>query len=183
MSKLDHYIPSEVLNFWFSNENKEKWFIKNKIFDKLIKDKFLALYEKAAAGMLVAWTHTPEGILALILILDQFPRNMFREHAKSFATDHQALMLAKEAIKKGIDKKLPALYQKFIYMPFMHSENLEDQQLSVQLFKNDTLSYQYTVRHMEIIKNFGRFPHRNEVLGRKSTDAELEFLKTPTAYF
>ncbi|OJW69144.1 MAG: hypothetical protein BGO68_03535 [Candidatus Amoebophilus sp. 36-38] len=183
MIQSENRTYTEILDFWFSNENKERWFGKDEKFDNLIRERFLTLYEQAAQGMLDNWKQTPAGILALIILLDQFSRNMFRGDRRSYATDHQALSLAKEAINKGMDKKLSESQRKFIYMPLMHSENLEDQQLSVQLFANDTLTYFYATRHMEIIRKFGRFPHRNAILGRKSTNEELIFLKESNASF
>jgi uncharacterized protein (DUF924 family) len=174
---------TKILNFWFSKDNSTKWFTKSKDFDSLIINKFLAIYNKAANGDLDDWKQEPEGMLALIIILDQFPRNMFRDSAKSFAGDAKALSYAKEAIAKEIDKKLLLQQRRFIYMPFMHSENLEDQNISVQLFAADETSYKYAVRHREIIQKFGRFPHRNNLLGRESTKEEVDFLKTPNSTF
>jgi len=174
---------TDILNFWFSKENKKKWFVKDKDFDSLITEIFLNTYNQAANGGLDNWKETSEGLLSLIIILDQFPRNMFRDQAQSFAMDAKALSLAKEAIVKRIDKQLMLEQQRFIYMPFMHSENLEDQNISVELFTNDEISYSYAIRHREIIQRFGRFPHRNILLGRESTQEEIEFLKTPNSSF
>lgn len=175
--------PTDILNFWFFKENSTKWFIKSKDFDNLIIEKFSNTYIKAAKGDLDAWKETPEGMLALIIIFDQLPRNMFRGNAQSFATDAKALSLAKEAIAKGFDKKLTVEQQRFIYMPFMHSENLKDQNKSVELFAKAEMSYNYAVRHREIIQKFGRFPHRNDLLRRSSTKEEINFLKTPNSPF
>jgi uncharacterized protein (DUF924 family) len=175
--------PSIILNFWFSKENNTKWFIKSEDFDSLIIKKFSTIYNKAAHGNLESWEETSDGILALIIILDQFPRNMFRTSTQSFATDAKALTLAKGAIAKGMDKELAAEQQRFLYMPFMHSENLKDQDISVALFAKDKMSYNYAVRHREIIQKFGRFPHRNNLLGRKSTKEEIDFLETPDSSF
>ena len=177
------HIPAEIINFWFAEVNKKKWFMKDPNFDKLITEKFLPVYEQISRGVLDSWKNTPEGILALIIVLDQFSRNMFRGQKKSFDTDAQALLLAKQAIATKMDKRLPAFYQKFIYMPFIHSEALQDQNLSLQLFVSDPETYGYAIKHREIIEKFGRFPHRNNLLGRQSTPEELHFLQLPNSAF
>lgn len=171
---------STIIEFWFDAQNKVLWFSKNPEFDNLIKTKFLHFYEQALLGKLDHWKESPEGILALIIVFDQFPRNIFRNTAKSFATDERALNLAKPAIENSIDKKLVSdEYRHFLYMPFMHSEVLSDQEKSLQLFKHN----EYAQRHYDIIRRFGRFPHRNNLLNRISTAEELEFLKQPDSSF
>jgi uncharacterized protein (DUF924 family) len=176
-------IPKHIIDFWFDPKVKPLWFSKNEKFDKLIKDKFLSLYEQAASGELDTWKATSEGILALVIVLDQFPRNMFRNNPKSFASDDKALSCAKEAIQKNLDKNLNEEQKHFLYMPFMHSEHLEDQELSLKLFHDQPEAYKYAKAHYDIIKRFGRFPHRNKILNRSSTPEELEFLKQPNSSF
>ena len=183
MDQLKDYTFQNILDFWFAQENKPKWYIKDKEFDKTISEKFLDYYKEAALGSLDYWSETPEGTLSLIILLDQFPRNMFRGLPQSFATDSKALSITKKAIAKGLDKKLSTEYKQFLFIPLMHSENLEDQNLSVQLFITDPDSHEYAKMHMEIIKKFSRFPHRNIILGRIPTEEEVNFLGTPNSSF
>jgi uncharacterized protein (DUF924 family) len=189
----------EVLQFWFSTPQSEEaqylkrrkvWFGKNPEFDQAIHRRFLTTYDQAASGELHAWQATPEGCLALILLLDQFPRNLFRGQPQSFATDPQALSLALAAIAQSFDQALAPIQRIFIYLPLEHSENLEHQHQSVALFQQITAHrpeladvYDYAVRHQTVIERFGRFPHRNAILGRASTAAELEFLTQPGSSF
>lgn len=185
--KKNIYNAQEIIDFWFSEKNKANWFIKDSNFDNEIKQKFLQTYKEAAfTNNLADWKYTPEGNLALILILilDQFPRNMFRESPRSYFTDHKALEFSKYAIKSGFDKKLlNNEYRQFLYMPFMHSEDIKDQEKSLKLYTAINIAKDYAKMHMEIIKKFARFPHRNKVLGRKSTKAEIEFLKQTNSSF
>ena len=183
MSTPQEHSYQNILDFWFDQENMPKWFVKNEKFDKIISEKFLSYYEEAARGNLDYWKKTAEGSVALIILLDQFPRNIFRGLSQSFATDSKALSITKEVIAKSMDKELSKEYRQFLYMPLMHSENLEDQKLSVKLFKNDPGTYEYAEMHMEIIKKFSRFPHRNAILGRTSTEEEIKFLDTPNSSF
>ena len=184
----------EVLDFWFGREDepgygefREAWFRKDPEFDKLIRDRFEDLYEAAAAGDLDIWREEARSCLALVIILDQFPRNMFRGDPRSYATDRKAQETAEYAVDRALDRELPEFQRMFLYMPFMHSEDLEHQRRSVELFRrlagNETDSSNYAVRHMEIIERFGRFPHRNEVLGRQTTPEEAEFLTQPGSSF
>jgi uncharacterized protein (DUF924 family) len=185
----------EVLDFWFGREDepgygefREAWFKKDSEFDRLIRDRFEALYEAAAAGELDAWKEEARSCLALVILLDQFPRNMFRGDPKSYATDHKALQTAEYAVNRALDHELPKFQRTFLYLPFMHSENLKYQRRSVELFRglggSDAAdSSDYAVRHMEIIERFGRFPHRNEILGRRTTPEEAEFLRQPGSSF
>ncbi len=175
--------PEDILNFWFAPENKPKWYIKDPEFDKAITEKFLGYYEEATKGNLDHWQKSLAGSLALIILFDQFPRNMFRNHAKSYSTDAQALAITKSTIIKGMDKEASMEYRHFLYMPLMHSENLSDQTLSVRLFANMPSADKHARAHMEIIRKFGRFPHRNAILGRKSTAEEIKFLDTPSSSF
>lgn len=172
-----------VLRFWF-DEHPKDWFVKNPDFDAEIRRRFLGLHERAAAGRLALWTDTPRSCLALIIVLDQFPRNLFRGSAQAFATDAQARAAARVMLARGWDKAMTQPEQLFAYLPFEHSESLVDQELSCRLMKDfEPEQYRYAVRHREIIERFGRFPHRNDSLGRQSTPAEIEFLKQPGSGF
>jgi uncharacterized protein (DUF924 family) len=184
----------EVLDFWFGREGepgygefREEWFTKDPEFDRQVRDRFETLYEAAAAGDLDDWKEEARSCLALVILLDQFPRNMFRGDPRSYATDHKAQETAEYALDHALDRELPGFQRTFLYMPFMHSEDLEHQRRSVELFRrlggSDSDSTSYAVRHMEIIERFGRFPHRNEVLGRQTTPEEAEFLTQPGSSF
>ncbi len=188
--------PEEVLEFWFGREDeegygefREAWFTKDAEFDHEVRDRFEDLHGEAAAGRLESWKDEAESCLALIIVLDQFPRNMFRGDSKAYATDELAREAARHAVEHAYDRELPPYSRLFIYLPFEHSEDLEDQRLSVELFRGlaaemgseDLLGY--AVRHMEIIERFGRFPHRNEVLRRTTTPEEAEFLRGPDSSF
>jgi uncharacterized protein (DUF924 family) len=169
-----------VLDFWFKDATPADWFRKSDDFDEKVRTRFGALYERVALGDTVGWRASPEGRLAEIIVLDQFPRNMFRNSPKSFATDGKALELAREAVALGIDKKLSAKERHFLYMPYMHSESRDAHRTAVWLFLRsmnwEALRYEW--EHKKIIDRFGRYPHRNAILGRESTPEELEFLKT-----
>ena len=186
----------EVLAFWFGREDepgygefREVWFRKDEGFDREVKERFGPLHERAAAGELDGWLDDAGSCLALVICLDQFPRNMFRGDGRTHATDAKALETAKYAVERALDRELPPFQRMFIYMPFMHSENLEDQRRSVELFERlaekpgapDVTSY--AVGHMEIVERFGRFPHRNVILGRETTPEEAEFLERPGSSF
>lgn len=169
---------SDVIDFWFAAENRSLWFAKNREFDKKIKNNFLRTYEQACAGYLDSWKSSAIGTLALTIIFDQFPRNMFRGKAIAFMTDKVALNLANYALEMGFDKELPNdTYRHFIYIPFMHSENITDQERSLILFRDMGEALIYAQKHYNIIKKFGRFPHRNIALNRQSTPEELSYLK------
>ena len=168
----------EILTFW-RDAGPSKWFSKDDAFDKACRDRFLPTYEAAARGDLNEWELTPEGALAVILLLDQFPRNMFRGDRATYKTDPVALLAADRAIERGYDQQVEPQLRAFFYLPFMHSENLADQQRSVAL--NETLgapeSVKFAHHHHDIIASFGRFPHRNALLGRESTPEEIAFLQ------
>lgn len=180
----------EVLDFWFGREGepgygefREAWFRKDPEFDRLIRDRFEGLYEAAASGELDDWKEEARSCLALVIVLDQFPRNMFRGDPRSYATDRKAQETAEYAVDRAFDRELPEFQRAFLYMPFMHSENIEHQRRSIELFRGLGDSADYAVRHMEIIERFGRFPHRNEVLGRRTTPEEAGFLTQPGSAF
>ena len=178
-------VPEDVLRFWFGGEDepREAWFRKDEEFDREIRDRFEGLYEDAASGALDGWRESAEGALALVIALDQFPRNMFRGDPRSYATDEKARETARYAVDRAFDRELPPVRRTFLYMPFMHSEDLEDQRRSVALFEGTGEAERYAVRHKEIVERFGRFPHRNAVLGRTTTPEEAEFLKEPGSSF
>lgn len=188
-----------ILTFWFDHpkapgseygRQRSVWFKKDPAFDETIRAHFLSDYEQAAAGQLAHWLGQPRDCLALIVLLDQFPRNLFRQSPRSYATDELALTAARYAIAQGYDQALLPVERIFIYLPFEHSEALADQETSVRLAS--ALAEQspelisildYAIRHQAVIQRFGRFPHRNEVLGRPSTPAEAEFLTQPGSRF
>jgi uncharacterized protein (DUF924 family) len=177
----------EVLRFWFGDgaergKAHKRWFEKNSTFDAEIRSRFLPLYEQLAGGN--DWLVQPGDCLARIVVLDQFPRNMFRGSPRAFAADPLALAAAKHAVAKGFDGGLLPVEKQFVYLPFEHSESLADQERACALMKplGDDL-YDWALRHQRIIERFGRFPHRNEILGRASTPEEIEFLKQPGSGF
>jgi uncharacterized protein (DUF924 family) len=167
----------EVLCFWRA-AGPEKWFAKDDAFDADIRNRFFAAHEAAARGELAGWDNTPEGVYALLILLDQFPRNLFRGSPRAFATDAQALTIAERAIARGVDKAIDVPERRFIYMPFMHAEDLAHQERCIALCEasDDPEGVKFAVIHRDIIRDFGRFPHRNTVLGRQTTPQEQEFL-------
>jgi len=167
--------PDEIVTFW-REAGPEKWYKKDAAFDDDIRTRFLATYEAAAAGELSDWEKTPEGTLALLLTLDQFPRNMFRGSARAFAADPLAREIADRAVAKGFDQRFTK-ERTFFYLPFEHSEHLADQERCVAFSRAiDADSLKWAELHADIIRRFGRFPHRNAVLGRASTPEEQAFL-------
>lgn len=174
---------SVVLCFWFEEHPKD-WFVKNPAFDAEIRSRFLVLHEAAAAGRLAHWADEAGSCLALAIVLDQFPRNMFRGEARAFATDSLARAAARVILGRGWDKQMTQSEKLFAYLPFEHSESLDDQILACELMKDfDADQLRYAIRHREIIERFGRFPHRNGLLGRENTAAEIEFLQQPGSGF
>lgn len=169
--------PQDVLAFW-REAGHDKWFNKDTAFDEAIRARFLDTYEVAAAGLLSDWEATREGALALVIALDQFPRNMFRGSARAFAADPLALGVAKRAIERGLDVATPVEERAFFYLPFEHSEELADQERCCALFRatGDADLVKWADLHADIIRRFGRFPHRNAVLGRTTTADEQAFL-------
>lgn len=176
-----------IIKFWFEDTKPQQWFQVSEEFDALIKENFEESYENATAGILDDWRSDSDGALALCILLDQMPRNMFRGTPKAFATDKNALVIAKYAISKGLDQVLSPTKRRFIYLPFEHSENLGDQKRSVELFEkiknDDPLGYEYAVKHLDVVEKYGRFPHRNKILGRENTPEEEEYLAQPGAGF
>jgi uncharacterized protein (DUF924 family) len=177
---MPHPPPSDVLTFWFAPDMEKKWFSSSPDFDREIENRFGALYDAAQAGRLGDWEDAPESALALCIVLDQFPRNMFRDTPRAFGSDAQAQEVSYRALQRGFDTDVEPRQRAFFYLPLMHSEDVRDQQFGVNLYRKlgNALSLDYAIQHHDIIEEFGRFPHRNKVLGRESTPAETEFLKT-----
>ena len=168
--------PETVLAFW-REAGPDKWFTRDDAFDADIREKFLATYEAAAAGKLGEWERSAEGTLALVIVLDQFPRNMFRGTARCYAADSEARAVAHRALKRGCDQDVPEAERGFFFLPFMHSEDMADQQRCVALYREaGHPDVTYAEQHADIIRRFGRFPHRNAILGRASTPEEQAFL-------
>lgn len=174
-----------VINFWFEEIDRSLWWKKDPRFDESIRDRFLDTHRAAALGETFNWRATAEGRLAEIIVLDQFSRNMFRDTPKAFAYDPIALVLAQEAIANQADEKVPEEQRFFFYMPFMHSESALIHQQAVELFSKPGMenNLDFEHRHKAIIDQFGRYPHRNKILGRESTQEEVEFLKKPGSSF
>lgn len=169
--------PAEIIAFW-REAGPEKWFARDDAFDAAIRQRFLAAHEAAATGELSQWEATPDGTYALLLLLDQFPRNLFRGSPRAFATDELAQAIADRAIERGFDRRFENPERRFFYLPFMHSEDLDHQERCIALSRasGDDESTRYAVVHRDIIRDFGRFPHRNDVLGRETTADEQRFL-------
>ncbi len=180
---------NDVLDFWFAPDSRpdhrdpggrdlERWFAPDPAFDDAIRKHFADALERAVRGELDGWAETAEGALALTVLLDQFPRNMFRGQARAFAADGKALAVARQALARGFDQAVPAMWRKFFYLPFEHAEDGEAQARCVALFRgsDDPRGLRYAEMHKEIIDRFGRFPHRNAILGRASTPEEQAWL-------
>lgn len=170
----------DVVHFWFFEAGRKKWFRGGPAFDAEIRRRFSDHHAAASAGLLEHWRASPDGALALVLILDQFSRNLFRNDARAFAADAYARIVAMAAIGRRFDKAVAPEARPFFYLPFMHSEALADQDRSVALYKAMTpasTNLPYAIEHRDIIRRFGRFPHRNFVLGRPSTPQEVAYLR------
>jgi len=168
--------PETILSFW-REAGRDRWFTRDDAFDAEIRDKFLATYEAAAAGKLGEWERSAEGTLALVIVLDQFPRNMFRGTARTYAADPLARQIANRALKRGCDQDVPETERGFFFLPFMHSEDMTDQLRCVALYREaGDEDLKYAEQHADIIRRFGRFPHRNAMLGRTTTPEEQAFL-------
>ncbi|CAG4885299.1 conserved protein of unknown function [Georgfuchsia toluolica] len=177
--------PESVLHFWFEEIQPAAWWKKDAAFDALIVQRFGAVLDSARAGELHAWRESAAGALAEIIVLDQFSRNIFRDSAAAFAQDTLALVLAQEALRRGLDMQLAEKQRHFLYMPYMHSESRAIHAEAVQLFTalGDASVLDFEMQHKAIIDRFGRYPHRNAVLGRVSTAEEIAFLATPGSSF
>lgn len=176
--------PDSVLKFWFSPRVRPLWFRSTPEFDEEIRASYETLYQSALRGDLESWEASSQGSLALAIVLDQFPLNMYRGTADSFKGEQAAIAVSQRAIDCGFDHQLPKDQLAFLYMPLMHSEDLEHQNLSVTLFEATGLTQnaRFAHHHRDLVKRFGRFPHRNTLLGRTSTSEELEYLKSKEAF-
>jgi uncharacterized protein (DUF924 family) len=185
MAKTISVTSNDIIHFWFKEIEPKDWWVKNAAFDKIIKKRFQQIYQKAVSGELFNWRYNPLSSLAEIIILDQFPRNMFRDKKQSFASDALALCLAQNALDKEYDKKLEPQQKSFMYMPFMHSESKEIHKVAELIFSDPDVkgNLEFELKHKAIIDRFGRYPHRNKILGRKSTKEEIEFLSGPNSSF
>jgi uncharacterized protein (DUF924 family) len=172
--------PDAVLNFWLYEIDREKWFANDPELDSLIRDRFQGMYEQAVAGELKFWENTPEGMLALLLLLDQFPRRMFRGLPRAFETDGLAIDLARSAIIKHFDDRIDKQYKLLFYLPFLNSEDMGDQRLALFYIRERTKDDSWLTmaeQNFEIVQRFGRFPQRNPALGREATAEESAFLE------
>ncbi len=184
---MDARLPDRaaVLHFWFETLEPAQWFRKDATLDQVIRARFGPLHAAAAAGELWSWRDTPRGRLAEVLVLDQFSRNLYRDDPRAFAQDAMALVLAQEAVAQRLDLALPVVERSFLYMPYMHSESLKVHDEALCLFDQpgleDNLRFEH--RHRDILLRFGRYPHRNAILGRESSEEELAFLEQPGSSF
>jgi len=174
-----------ILDFWFETLTPAQWFKKDLEMDRTILARFGTVHAHATQCECFAWRQTAQGRLAEIIVLDQFSRNIYRDDARAFANDALALALAQEAVAAGADVELSSQQRVFLYMPYMHSESAAIHEVAMQLFDQPGLedNFDFEVRHKAIIDRFGRYPHRNALLGRISTDEEIEFLKQPGSSF
>ena len=177
MTDAREIAPEEILAFW-REAGPERWYKRDAAFDTVIRSRFLPLWQKAAAGGLSSWETSDDGVLALVIVLDQFPRNMFRDDIRTYSSDALAREIAGRAIERGADMRVEDALLEFLYMPFMHSELLSDQLRCVELFRitGNPENLRYSEDHADIIRRFGRFPHRNRILGRMTTSEEQAFL-------
>lgn len=184
-------IVDAILSFWFGapdgadyGADRTAWFVKDPKFDEDIKTRFEPVLASVTSTQVQQMAQSPEGLVAAVVLFDQFPRNIYRNDAQAFATDAKALALARQALDQGFDQKVMPVMRKFLYLPFEHSENLEDQNLALALFATlGPLDLDYAQKHHDIIARFGRFPHRNAALGRTSTTEEVKFLSQPGSSF
>jgi uncharacterized protein (DUF924 family) len=176
----------EVLDFWFAEGRAAQWFGGGAAFDAEVRRALLPHLEAAKAGRYDDWRHDPRGCLALCILLDQVPRNVYRGTPRAFACDAAALAVSRFALQEGFDQGLNEVERLFLYLPLEHSENLKDQQDCVRLtaaLESNREWLSYAERHRDVIARFGRFPHRNAILGRDSSEEEVEFLKKPNSSF
>ena len=173
----DSVMPAGILAFW-RDAGPERWYTPDDAFDAEVRRRFLGLWQRAAAGELASWEASDDGALALVIVLDQFPRNMFRGDIRTYASDAEAREVAHRAIERGVDARIDPALREFLYLPFMHSEHLADQLRCIELERaaGHTESVKWAEHHADIIRRFGRFPHRNRLLGRETTPDEQAFL-------
>ena len=172
-----HVAPADILAFW-RDAGPDRWYMPDDAFDAGVRQRFLSLWQRAAAGELSSWETSDDGALALVIVLDQFPRNMFRGDIRTYASDAAAREVAHRAIDRGVDARIDRALREFLYLPFMHSEHLADQLRCIELSREAGLaeSAKWAEHHADIIRRFGRFPHRNRLLGRATTPDEQAFL-------
>lgn len=175
----------EVLAFWFDEISPEQWFKKDENFDAMLTNRAGTIVSKALNGQIDSWAETADGATALVIVLDQFTRNIFRDTPQSFSGDEMALVVSLKSVNSNWFAELPNMHKHFLLMPMMHSEDILVQEKSLRLFEMHTneLTHEYAVKHRDIVAKFDRFPHRNVILGRPSTPEELEFLKQPGSSF
>lgn len=176
--------PDDIIDFWYSDEMRPRWFASTPQVDGDIRARFEQVWHSAKTGELAHWRNAPRGCLALAIVLDQFPLNMFRGETRSFSTEQAAVETSKFAIAQGYDREIPVEQRGFLYLPLMHSENLTDQDLSVQMFEQPGLegNLRWARHHRELVRKFGRFPHRNAILGRESSPEEIAYLASKEAF-
>lgn len=169
--------PAEILAFW-RDAGPDRWYRRDDAFDAEVCRRFLDLWQRAAAGELSAWEASDDGALALVIVLDQFPRSLFRDDGRTYATDALARDVAQRAVDRGVDKRVDPTLREFLYLPFMHSEHLPDQLRCIELLRaaGHAENLNWAEHHADIIRRFGRFPHRNRLLGRATTPEEQAFL-------
>ena len=185
VKKVLKMLPSDILDFWFTPPMTEHWFKSTPEIDAGMYERFSQLWLAAAGGECDAWREEADGALALVILLDQIPLNIFRGKSKSFTTEYKARVVSRYAIDKGLDQSIDIVRRPFLYLPFMHSEELSDQDESVRLMGTDPAMEQsllFANHHRDIIKRFGRFPHRNAIFGRKSTEEEIEWLNSEDGF-
>jgi len=175
MNEARDIAPADILSFW-RQVGPERWYERDDALDAEVRSRFLELWQEAAAGKLSSWEATDDGALALAIVLDQFPRNMFRDDIRTYSSDALAREVTGRAIARGADLRVDPALQEFLYMPLMHSEHLADQLRCVELFRDNTDQLRYAEGHADIIRRFGRFPHRNRIVGRATTPEEQAFL-------
>ncbi|MEJ2360035.1 MAG: DUF924 domain-containing protein [Gammaproteobacteria bacterium] len=182
--KTDIVSARELIDFWFSERVAKFWFNSTPAFDDELRAHFADTYAAACRGELDDWQTSAEGALALVILFDQIPLNIYRGQSRSFASEERARRVASQAISRGLDQHLPGAQKAFMYLPYMHSENLEDQETSVKLFTRAGLekNLRFAHHHREIVRRFGRFPHRNAILGRESTAEEVAWLESKDAF-
>ncbi len=177
-------IPQSIVEFWFSDKVRPLWFQSTPQFDAQLRESYELIWQQAAAGELDNWALTPVGALALVIVLDQFPLNMYRGDALCFSTEAKSREVAKQAIEQNLDVELTDEQKAFLYMPFMHSESMQDQDKSVSLYEAAGLAdnLKFALHHRDIVRRYGRFPHRNKILGRQSTEVEQAYLQSDEAF-
>lgn len=176
--------PQSILEFWFSDKVQPLWFQSTPEFDAELRERFETVWQQAAAGKLDGWAETPEGALALVILLDQIPLNIFRGDALCFSTEAKSRNITNLAVERKLDADLTDEQKAFLYMPLMHSESMDDQDKSVGLYEAAGLAdnLKFAQHHRDIVRRFGRFPHRNKILGRQSTEAEQAYLESDEAF-